>query len=205
MASLAPTTANSIAPGSPATENRQEISAQNQSNMDNSQTSHSREPAAQGELEGSDDGSGDDYSDDDDLFDDELNDQDWASGGGDITKSYNKQRASVEKGAAPAAAKPNAQKPRANITARIDDQISSLAKFASRIKLGDLEDATGGGKGDKYVDLIGSKALEYGANCLIPGPMTSRIVLQASRFLILELVRFLCNSSIEALSIPFTE
>jgi len=162
MASPAPVTANSIAPGSPATGDRQEASVQNRSNIDNSQTSHFREPAAQGELEGSDDGSGDDYSDDDDLFDDELNDQDWVGGGGDITKSYNKQRASVEKGAAPAAAKPNAQKPRANITARVDDQISSLAKFASRIKLGDLEDATGGGRGDKYADLTGSKALEYG-------------------------------------------
>jgi len=155
MASLAPVTDNSITPGSPATEGRQEVSVQNRSNMGSSQTSRFREPAAQGELEGSDDGNGDDYSDDDDLFDDELNDQDWAGGGGDITKSYNKQRASVEKGAAPAAAKPNAQKPRANNTARVDDQISSLAKFASRIKLGDLENATGGGgKGDKYVDLI---------------------------------------------------
>jgi len=162
MASPAPVTANSIAPGSPATGDRQEASVQNRSNIDNSQTSHFREPVAQGELEGSDDGSGDDYSDDDDLFDDELNDQDWVGGGGDITKSYNKQRASVEKGAAPAAAKPNAQKPRANITARVDDQISSLAKFASRIKLGDLEEVTGGGRGDKYVDLTGSKALEYG-------------------------------------------
>ncbi|CAZ81529.1 unnamed protein product [Tuber melanosporum] len=75
-----------------------------------------------------------------------------ASRSGDITKSYNKQRASVEKGAAPAAAKPNAQKPRANVTARVDDQISSLAKFASRIKLGDLEDTIGGVKGDKSND-----------------------------------------------------
>ncbi|PWW77278.1 RIO1-domain-containing protein [Tuber magnatum] len=115
--------------------------------MGNSQAGCFDYPIEQGELEGSDD-----YSGDDDLFD-ELNDQDWiGGGGGDITKSYNKQRASVEKGAAPAAAKPNAQKPRANVTARIDDQISSLAKFASRIKLGDLEDAAGGGKGDRSND-----------------------------------------------------
>ncbi|RPB03940.1 RIO1-domain-containing protein [Choiromyces venosus 120613-1] len=103
------------------------------------------EPQAPAHLEEGEE----DYSDTEDLFDDELNDQDWV-GGGDITKSYNKQRASVEKGAAPTAAKPNAQKPRANVTARVDDQISSLAKFASRIKLGELEGA--GGKGDRSND-----------------------------------------------------
>lgn len=85
-----------------------------------------------------------------DLFDDELNDQDWTGdgGGGDFTKQYNRQRVVVEKGVAPAAVKSNAQKPRANLAARVDDQISSLAKFAARIKLGDTE-AGMTGKGER--------------------------------------------------------
>jgi len=33
----------------------------------------------------------------------------------------------------------NPQKPKANVAARVDDQIKSLAKFAGRIKLGDME------------------------------------------------------------------
>ncbi|CUS11831.1 unnamed protein product, partial [Tuber aestivum] len=148
MASPAPVAPGSTPPECPTIEDRQEAPIQNRDTSGNSLVGHFSYPIEQEELEGSDG-----YSSDDDLFDDELNDQDWiGGGGGDITKSYNRQRASVEKGAAPAAAKPNAQKPRANVTARIDDQISSLAKFASRIKLGDLEDAAGGGKGDRSND-----------------------------------------------------
>jgi RIO kinase 1 len=90
---------------------------------------------------------------DEDLFDDELNDQDWTDDrrGGDFTKQYNRQRTATEKGTAPGAVKSNIQKPRANLVARVDDQISSLAKFAARIKLGDTEAGMTGGKEDRWV------------------------------------------------------
>lgn len=112
----------------------------------------------------------DEYSDDDDedLFDDELNDQDWTEsgggyGGGDFTKSYNRQRRIIEAtnaaggsgdgGGGGGAVKGNKHKPKANTAARVDDQIQSLTKFAARIKLGDVESGMGSSKGDRYVVL----------------------------------------------------
>ncbi|RPB11879.1 Serine/threonine-protein kinase Rio1 [Morchella conica CCBAS932] len=87
----------------------------------------------------------------DDLFDDELNDQDWTEsgggGGGDFTKSYNRQRKALEATNAASAegvVKGNKLKPKANVKARVDDQIQSLTKFAARIKLGDMESGMGG-------------------------------------------------------------
>lgn len=97
----------------------------------------------------------DDEEEDDDsydeLFDDELNDQDWTEsgggGGGDFTKSYNRQRKALEATNAASAegvVKGNKLKPKANVKARVDDQIQSLTKFAARIKLGDMESGMGG-------------------------------------------------------------
>jgi hypothetical protein len=87
----------------------------------------------------------------DELFDDELNDQDWTEsgggGGGDFTKSYNRQRKALEATNAASAegvVKGNKLKPKANVKARVDDQIQSLTKFAARIKLGDMESGMGG-------------------------------------------------------------
>lgn len=102
----------------------------------------------------------DEYDDDEDedLFDDELNDQDWTEGGGghgggDFTKSYNRQRRIIEATTSTSsdagAVKGNKHKPKANTAARVDDQIRSLTKFAARIKLGDVESGMST-KGDRY-------------------------------------------------------
>ncbi|KAF2759025.1 Serine/threonine-protein kinase Rio1 [Pseudovirgaria hyperparasitica] len=62
----------------------------------------------------------------------------------DYTKSYNRQ-VKLNDPSIPADQKPksNPQKPSANLTASVDDQISSLSKHATKIKL----DARGGGGG----------------------------------------------------------
>lgn len=98
---------------------------------------------------------------DEELFDDELNDQDWTEsggGGGDFTKSYNRQRKAIEAtraagggGGAEGVVKGNKLKPKPNVATRVDDQIRSLTKFAGRIKLGDVESGMGAGKGDRYI------------------------------------------------------
>lgn len=82
-------------------------------------------------------------SDESELFDDNLNDADWDGKSGDFTKQYNRQRRVIE---AVKTGKPEEvpkmnpqQKPKANVSARVDDQIKSLSKFAGRIKLGDAE------------------------------------------------------------------
>ncbi|KAI9776256.1 MAG: protein kinase rio1 [Geoglossum umbratile] len=95
--------------------------------------------AADAQL-GPDETSDDDYND---IFtDDPTNDTDWAEAGGDFTKSYNRQRRIQETAADPNAPKSsfpktNPQKPTANVSASVDDQISSLAKHAGKIKLDD--------------------------------------------------------------------
>ncbi|KAF8466666.1 RIO1 family-domain-containing protein [Kalaharituber pfeilii] len=92
----------------------------------------------------------DDDEGDEDLFDDALNDQDWSSATGDFTKSYNRQRRLVEvaQGAPGSCAAPpprvNPQRPKANVAARVDDQIASLAKFTARIKLDDITSSIDG-------------------------------------------------------------
>ncbi|KAF8423599.1 RIO1 family-domain-containing protein [Tirmania nivea] len=79
-----------------------------------------------------------------DLFEDEMDDPDWASATGNLTKSYNRQRQLIASSTAP---NPSSgvplpprinPKPKANTSARVDDQIRSLSKFASRIKLDPL-------------------------------------------------------------------
>jgi RIO kinase 1 len=86
----------------------------------------------------------DDDSDDyEDIFaDNPIDDIDWTESGGDFTKSYNRQRRIQETAADPNAPKSsfpktNPQKPTANVSASVDDQISSLAKHAGKIKLDD--------------------------------------------------------------------
>lgn len=133
-------------------------------------------------------GGGQDYyngddDDDEDLFDDELNDQDWTEsggghGGGDFTKSYNRQRRIIE-AANPAASpgegavKGNKHKPKANTAARVNDQIQSLTKFAARIKLGDVESGLGGSKGNKTNDKSDRATSEQ-----VLDPRTRMILLQ---------------------------
>lgn len=142
-------------------------------------------PGTRGERDYNDgDGSYDD-DDDDDLFEDELNDQDWTEsggghGGGDFTKSYNRQRRIIEATnptAGPGdvgAVKGNKHKPKTNIAARVDDQIQSLTKFATRIKLGDVESGLGGAsKGGKTNDKSDRATSEQ-----VLDPRTRMILLQ---------------------------
>jgi RIO kinase 1 len=84
----------------------------------------------------------DDFSEDSEIFEDELNDQDWGDSKGDFTKQYNRQKKLVQAVAStnPAEApKMNPQKPKANTSARVDDQMTTLSKFAGRIKLSSME------------------------------------------------------------------
>ncbi|RDA92052.1 hypothetical protein CP533_0974 [Ophiocordyceps camponoti-saundersi (nom. inval.)] len=78
----------------------------------------------------------DDGDDDDDLndvfSDDEIHDEDWSSGGADLTKSYNRQRQLHD---ASGAARSNQQKPKVNTLASVDDQVAALAKHAAKIRL----------------------------------------------------------------------
>ncbi|OAK94045.1 Serine/threonine-protein kinase Rio1 [Phaeosphaeriaceae sp. SRC1lsM3a] len=71
--------------------------------------------------------------------------------GNDFTKSYNRQR-KLNDNSIPTDHKPksNPQKPSANTNAAIDDQVASLAKHASKIRLSDkFSGATGGAARDK--------------------------------------------------------
>lgn len=105
-----------------------------------------------------DDNEFDDNDDDiDDLFDDSDNDDDapelvGSSGNPhDYTKAYNRQRR-LNDPSIPADHKPktNTQKPTANTKASIDDEVASLAKHASKIRLNDrFVGATGGAARDK--------------------------------------------------------
>lgn len=71
--------------------------------------------------------------------------------GNDYTKAYNRQR-KLNDNSIPNDHKPkaNPQKPSANMSAAIDDQVASLAKHASKIRLTDkFSGATGGAARDK--------------------------------------------------------
>lgn len=72
-----------------------------------------------------------------DLFEDDdeeyFNDMDFDGTSGDLTKSYNRQRKLNDQNAT--APRINPQKPTANTQASVDDQISSLAKHAAKIRL----------------------------------------------------------------------
>lgn len=73
----------------------------------------------------------------DDIFDEEeeeyFDDIDYDNATGDLTKSYNRQRKLNDHNVA--APRINSQKPAANTRASVDDQITSLAKFAGKIRL----------------------------------------------------------------------
>jgi RIO kinase 1 len=74
----------------------------------------------------------------DDIFEGDEEDMDgleWDTTGNDLTKSYNRQRALHS--SPQTAPRINPQKPAANTRASVDDQISSLSKLASKIKLDD--------------------------------------------------------------------
>lgn len=144
-------------------------------------------PVAGGEQGYNSNSDDNDDDDEDGLFDDELNDQDWTEsggghGGGDFTKSYNRQRRIIEAanpaaGPGEGAVKGNKHKPKANTTttaARVDDQIQSLTKFAARIKLGDVESGLGGAsKGSKTNDKSDRATSEQ-----VLDPRTRMILLQ---------------------------
>jgi RIO kinase 1 len=92
-----------------------------------------------------------DDNDFDDIFDDEnVDDLDWADESGDFTKNYNRQKRLIEVSSNPATAKvsapkANTQKPKANTSTSVDDQISSLAKHTGKITLEDRWTGSGGG------------------------------------------------------------
>ncbi|RDL37442.1 Serine kinase RIO1 [Venustampulla echinocandica] len=72
-----------------------------------------------------------------DIFDDEdeeyYEEAEYDPSGGDLTKSYNRQRKLNDPNAT--APRINPQKPAANTLSSVDDQISSLAKHAAKIRL----------------------------------------------------------------------
>lgn len=71
----------------------------------------------------------------DDIFeddDDQMDDLDWDPTSGDLTKSYNRQKALH---ANSQNVRQNVQKPAANTKASVDDQILSLSKHAAKIRL----------------------------------------------------------------------
>lgn len=90
-----------------------------------------------------------------DLFEEESADEIVpeliSADGNDYTKAYNRQR-KLNDESIPSDHKPktNPQKPSANTSAAIDDQVASLAKHAGKIRLTDkLSGATGGAARDK--------------------------------------------------------
>ena len=82
----------------------------------------------------------------DDLFDEDgeeyFEDMEYDPTSGDLTKSYNRQRKLNDQNAT--APRINSQKPAANTQTRVDDQITSLAKHAGKIRLDG-----GGGEKDR--------------------------------------------------------
>jgi RIO kinase 1 len=82
----------------------------------------------------------------DDLFEEEeeeeyFDDMDYDGASGDLTKSYNRQRKLNDQNAT--VPRINPQKPAANTQTSVDDQISSLAKHAAKIRI------DGGGEKDR--------------------------------------------------------
>ncbi|RSL57514.1 hypothetical protein CEP54_008264 [Fusarium duplospermum] len=75
-----------------------------------------------------------DDNDLDDIFDEDedFDEKEWAADGGDLTKSYNRQRSAQDGAVLP---RSNQQKPTANTFASIDDQVSALSKHAAKIRL----------------------------------------------------------------------
>lgn len=80
----------------------------------------------------------------DDILEDHLDDHDWDGSGGDLTKSYNRQRRILDPNKS--APKSNSQKPPASANRSVDDQISTLTKHSAKIRL-DGGGFTGGKEG----------------------------------------------------------
>ena len=87
---------------------------------------------------GKEDDEDEDY---DSLFSDDDAGVELPSHGGDLTKTYNRQKRmeDAQVNSSTIAPRANPQKPTANTRARIDDQISSLSKHASKIRLDERE------------------------------------------------------------------
>ena len=106
-------------------------------------------PMAPSAVEGEAD---DDHEEDyDDIFaDDGLDEENYASyNPSDFTKTYNRQRRLNEVASDPHASKStvpktNPQKPTANTVASVDDQVSSLAQHAGKLKLDERQSGLGG-------------------------------------------------------------
>ncbi|KAH7392404.1 RIO1 family-domain-containing protein [Phaeosphaeria sp. MPI-PUGE-AT-0046c] len=123
-----------------------EMSEPSSQHLENSKHDHAEQPVADAEE-----------NDDDieDLFEESDSEaivpELISADGNDFTKSYNRQR-KLNDNSIPTDHKPrsNPQKPSANTNAAIDDQVASLAKHASKIRLSDkFSGATGGGARDK--------------------------------------------------------
>ncbi|KAL1964946.1 hypothetical protein VTN77DRAFT_6299 [Rasamsonia byssochlamydoides] len=114
----------------------------------------------------------------DDIFEEELDEEDFRSSNpNDFTKSYNRQRRLNEVAADPNAPKwsypkANPQKPKVNTYAAIDDQIASLARHASKIKLDDQQSGLRG-KDQRIVDKSDRATSEQ-----VLDPRTRMILLQ---------------------------
>lgn len=87
----------------------------------------------------------------DDLFEeDEFDEEDFTSSNpADFTKSYNRQRKLQDVSSDPIASrtsypKANPQKPTANTLASVDDQITSLSRHATKLRLDDKQSGLGG-------------------------------------------------------------
>jgi RIO kinase 1 len=99
----------------------------------------------------------DDDEDLDDIFqddDEDLEDEEWNENSGDLTKTYNRQRANQQAdGGANVVPRANTQKkPTANTFASVDDQISALSRHANKIRLDDVKAGQGAAGGDRDKD-----------------------------------------------------
>ncbi|EKD21167.1 uncharacterized protein L3040_000794 [Drepanopeziza brunnea f. sp. 'multigermtubi'] len=109
----------------------------------------------------------------DDLFEEEdeefFDDVDYDPNSGNLTKSYNRQRKMND----PTATAPrvNSQKPIANTQTSVDDQITSLAKHAGKIRL------EGGGGGERS-KTHGKDKSDRATNEQVLDPRTRMILLQ---------------------------
>ncbi|KAH8671866.1 RIO1 family-domain-containing protein [Tricladium varicosporioides] len=103
-----------------------------------------------------------------DLFDEDEEEyfDDIDPSSGDLTKSYNRQRKLNDQNAT--APRINSQKPTANTQSRVDDQISSLAKHAGKIRL------DGGEKGKTH----GKDKSDRATSEQVLDPRTRMILLQ---------------------------
>ena len=126
--------------------------------------------------ENADQGEEEDEDYEDIFAGDELDDEDLASQNpSDFTKSYNRQRKIQEadpntpKSALP---KTNPQKPTANTVASIDDQVTSLARHAGKLKL-DSQQSGLGARNDRTADKSDRATSEQ-----VLDPRTRMILLQ---------------------------